>query len=326
MRPLVSVIVPMYNVAEFIERCVISLFEQTFDSLEYIFVDDGSTDNTLEVLNTVLNRNPERKRCTKVIELGTNGGVAAARQNGLEHADGDFLAFVDADDFVPTNFIQSLYNSITNNCLDIVVCDHVYVFSDRKVRKPTVFADDKDDFCASLMTGSLHAGFCNKLVKKQLFTDNDLCFSSHLRVLEDKAMMVKLFHYASAIGHCPETVYNYNKTNVNSLTSQAKVSQTDSLVLAWYEIADFYRGKEYSQKMADAIDFFRIGILASVLYFFDKYKWYDLRQDLTQRPHLTTVLKQPVIPLNNKIILIFYSLHLDWFVTFLRYIRRWACL
>lgn len=319
---MVSVIVPMYNVARYIERCAMSLFNQTYSEIEYIFIDDGSEDDTLVKLYTLINQFSEHRSHTEIIKLETNSGVAVARQVGLDAARGDFVAFVDADDFVPEDFVQNLLDCIEKFGLDIVICDHVHVFSDREVRIHTVHAQNKNDYCALLMTGIIHAGFCNKLIKKRLFIENGLHFSSNLLVLEDKSMMVKLFYYASNIGHCADTVYYYNKTNENSLTSQSKAKQVNSLVRVWDEIMGFYQDKIMDSKMEEAVEFFRIGILASLLFFLNKSRLKELRPDLCRRPRLASVFKQPVIPINNKLILSFYALHLDWAVSILSCLRR----
>lgn len=299
-----------------------SLFNQTYNEIEFIFIDDGSVDDTLVKLYTLINQFPEHHSHTEIIQLETNGGVAVARQAGLDAARGDFVAFVDADDFVPEDFVQNLYECIEKFGLDIVICDHVHVFSDREVRIHTAHAENKNDYCALLMTGIIHAGFCNKLIKKSLFIENGLHFSSNLLVLEDKSMMVKLFYYASNIGHCADTVYYYNKTNENSLTSQSKAKQVNSLVSVWGEIMGFYQDKTMESKMEEAIEFFRMGILASLLYFLNKSRLKALRPDLYRRPRLSSVFKQPVIPVNNKLILGCYALHLDWAVSFLSSFRR----
>lgn len=322
MKVMISIIVPMYNVAHYIARCADSLFKQTYPDIEFIFVDDGSTDTTLIELKRVLENYSELKNRTSIIALGSNSGVAIARQKGIDASIGEFVAFIDADDYVPSDFIKNLYQCALKSELDIAICDHIYVYANCEVRIPTASLMTKDDYCASLMTGIIHAGFCNKLIKKQLFVDYNLRFSPELMVLEDKAMMVKLFEYATNIGYCADTVYYYNKTNESSLTSRPKAQQAESLIQVWDEIGDFYRDKSVSRQMTDAIEFFRIAILASLLFCLNNNDMKKLKQDLSQRPKLIMINRQPVIPINNKVILLCYSMHLDWAVSLLKRLRR----
>lgn len=318
----VSVIVPMFNAARYIERCALSLFHQSYNKLDFVFVDDGSNDSTVKLLRGVLGQFPGLENCTSIIEMGQNMGVAIARQTGLNAANGDFVAFVDADDFIPVDFIENMCAAVSIHSLDIVICDHIYVYADREVRVPTVAADTDDEYRVLLMQGNIHAGFCNKLIKKSLFDVHKLRFSPDLKVLEDKVMMVKLFYYASSIGHCDDTVYFYNKTNENSLTAQAKAQQAISFVPVWNEVADFYKDKTIDPGMALSLEYFRIGLLGTLLYFGSMSKKNHLSYDLFRRPRVALVWQQPVIPYNYKLILTCYALRLNWAVLLLKLLRR----
>lgn len=318
----VSVIVPMFNAARYIEHCALSLFHQSYSKIDFVFVDDGSSDDTVALLRNVLSQFPELESRTSIIELGNNMGVATARQTGLDAAKGDFVSFVDADDYIPEDFIMNMCGAARSQSLDIVICDHIYVYSDRKVRVPTAKASSVDQFRALLMQGSIHAGLCNKLVKKSLFDAHHLRFSFELRVLEDKVMMVKLFYFASSIGHCDATVYFYNKTNENSLTTQAKAKQAMCFVPVWNEVADFFSDKTLTPLFALSMEYFRIGLLGTLLYFGPKDQNSHRGNSLFDRPRVAHVLRQPVIPYNYKLIITCYALRLNWAVILLRMLRH----
>ena len=99
----VSVIVPVYNAGRYIERCLRSLFEQTLDSIEYIFVDDCSPDDSMDILKRVLDEYPERKDDVKILTHQVNTGQSGARRDGMRIASGEYMIHCDADDWVDTD-------------------------------------------------------------------------------------------------------------------------------------------------------------------------------------------------------------------------------
>ena len=114
-NPKVSIIVPIYRVEEYIERCAESLFAQTFDDIEYIFVDDCSPDKSVEILQRTLEKYPHRKRLTRIERLSSNSGQAAVRRQGIQLASGDYTVHCDSDDWmdVHANYILLPYPAIT---------------------------------------------------------------------------------------------------------------------------------------------------------------------------------------------------------------------
>ena len=115
----VSVLVPVYGVEKYIERCAVSLFEQTYENLEYIFVDDCSPDNSIEILENVLERYPHRKEQTTIIQLEENGGLGNARKVSFKKATGEYVTFVDSDDFVSERMIELLVSKAQETGADI---------------------------------------------------------------------------------------------------------------------------------------------------------------------------------------------------------------
>ena len=107
-QPKVSVIVPIYNVEAYIERCAISLFEQTLDDIEYIFVNDCTPDNSMMILSEVLSRYPQRKEQVRIINQPKNQGAAKAREDGIKEARGEYIIHCDSDDWVDKNIYQLL--------------------------------------------------------------------------------------------------------------------------------------------------------------------------------------------------------------------------
>lgn len=123
--PKVSVIIPVYGVEKYIERCIRSLFEQTLDDIEYIFVDDCTPDNSISILRKVLSEYPNREKQVKILHHEKNKGLAQARQTGLKIASGEYIAHCDSDDWVDVHMYEEMYNKAIEEDADVVVCDYV---------------------------------------------------------------------------------------------------------------------------------------------------------------------------------------------------------
>ena len=121
--PKVTVIITIYNRERFIGECARSLLEQTLDDVEFLFVDDASTDNSLSVLQAVLDNYPARRHMAHVLRMKQNGGRAVARQTGVDQATGEYIIHVDSDDWIDNDMLELLYLKAKETGADIVGCN-----------------------------------------------------------------------------------------------------------------------------------------------------------------------------------------------------------
>ena len=121
--PKVSVIVPVYGVEKYIERCTRSLFEQTLDDIEYLFIDDCTLDKSVDILKHVLEEYPQRKSQVILHRMEKNSGQAAVRKWGMLHATGEYVIHCDSDDWVDVHMYEEMYNKAIEGDADVVVCD-----------------------------------------------------------------------------------------------------------------------------------------------------------------------------------------------------------
>lgn len=128
---LVSYIIPVYNVSTYIERCAKSLFTQTYGDIEFIFINDCSTDDSEVKLRKVIELFPNVQCRVKIISNKTNLGSATTRNIGLSNATGDYVMFADSDDWVESNYVESMVNTIEASEKDIVYCDYYESFKDQ---------------------------------------------------------------------------------------------------------------------------------------------------------------------------------------------------
>lgn len=211
MIPLISILVPAFQAEKTIIRCLKSLSEQTCDNYEVIIINDGSMDNTLSL-------------CQKFVDGGKfrlysqdNMGIASTRQKLINYAKGEYLQFVDADDWVASNMVEMLNNILHSGNYDIIITDFIQHNKKKveyKCQKPTSL--NYTSFIRDLSSGKIMGVLWNKLIKRELF--GNIIFPN-LRYCEDWCVCLQLFNKTSNIYYHNDAYYNYdNKIDGNSLT------------------------------------------------------------------------------------------------------------
>lgn len=219
--PLVSIIVPIYNVEPYLRRCLDSLLGQTLGNIEFILVNDGSTDNSLDICNEYVLRDSRFSLINK-----ENGGPSDARNVGLSCANGAYIGFVDPDDWVSHDMYEYLLNGIQKYNADIAVCDYYNVWqwnakSVRRVPINQVEVYRGKAILEALLTLKIANYAWNKLYKKELW-DSGIRYPKGKKY-EDVRTTYKLFSIASAIVSLPEPKYFYLRRE-NSISGSAAVS------------------------------------------------------------------------------------------------------
>lgn len=232
--PKVSVIVPIYGVEKYIERCAITLFEQTLDDIEYIFVNDCTQDRSMDILADVISRYPHRQGQIKIVNMATNSGQAAVRECGITQATGEYIIHCDSDDWVDVTIYEKLYNEAQRNDCDIVVCDYNIV-STRKTRHLCQnIPASQSDFIKGLLNEEVHGAVWNKLVKASLYKEIKY-FPKH-NLLEDMAIVVQLMAHSRKHYHLKEALYYYRK-NPTSMTNNR---DTQALInRSWHALENY---------------------------------------------------------------------------------------
>src|SRR5574344_2940798 len=162
--PKVSIIIPIYNVEKYIERCARSLFEQTEEDLEFIFVNDVTPDNSIQILNNVIKDYPSRKHQIKILENEKNLGVAETRLKGIMEASGEYIIHCDSDDWVDRDIYRMLYEKAKAEDLDIVWCDFYRTDGVTNKRDIQNTNTDKVTILKYILTGKKQSTLWNHLV------------------------------------------------------------------------------------------------------------------------------------------------------------------
>lgn len=244
--PKVSVIVPVYGVEKYIERCARSLFEQTLDDIEFIFIDDCTPDKSIELLQHIIDDNRPRfagkKWNVRIVRMPTNSGQAAVRRHGIQLATGDYIIHCDSDDWVKSTAYEKLYNKAVKEDCDVVISD--YFISDGvtsneiKYLPSTVYAD-KAQYWTSLLRGRASTSVWSKLVKRELYKNAALVFPQN-NMWEDFVLSIQLTSFAAKVGYVEECLYNYyynplSITNTNIERNHKQIMENASIILAFVE-------------------------------------------------------------------------------------------
>ncbi len=214
----VSIIVPVWNVEQYLRKCLDSLVNQTFKDIEIVIINDSSPDNSQAIIDEYKKNYPDLISCY----IKENGGQASARNLGLKKCHGEYITFVDSDDWVDTEMVEKMYNQAINTNSDIVVCE-AYSVVDGNVKKLDIFKSENLDFYKKYIVNT--PGACwGQLIKKDIITNNDLYFLEH-HFYEDIAVMPALCLFSKRITYLNECLYYYLVRN-GSTMKQVKYSQS----------------------------------------------------------------------------------------------------
>ena len=239
-EPQISICVPVYNVAPYIERCVRSLMGQTYRNTEFVFVDDGSTDQSMAILRSVLAAYPERSKQAVIVTNDRNHGLAYTRRVSIEQAHGEYIVCVDSDDYAERHMVQSLFDQAAATDADIVAAGYYM-----ETATPTIVAPysctDGEDYVEAVLTDKLQH-LCNKLVRRSLFTEGRSCYAPEgLDYMEDRTTMLLLASKAKHITavNLPTYHYVYRGDSV----SQGKSEKHFRCLIRYWQIADSLIGE-----------------------------------------------------------------------------------
>ena len=242
-RPLVSIIVPVYNRGETVARCLDSILDQTWRQIEVILINDGSTDDTWSVLQ----RYGEQDERIVLINK-PNSGVSDSRNFGMESAHGEYIQFVDSDDWIPENATEEYVRAIEDSGSDLVIADYYrirgkQIHQSGDIREAGTYTRTR--FAEFMMenAGDFYYGVVwNKLFRRRLIEDHRLSFDDKLAWCEDFLFNLEYLRYAKTITVLKKPLYFYVKTKgslVNTMTTPANVIRTKLTLFEYYK--DLYQ-------------------------------------------------------------------------------------
>ena len=244
----VSVIVPVYNVEKYLDRCLNSLVKQTLKEIEIIVVNDGSPDNSQVIIDKYVKKY-KNVTCYKK----ENGGLSDARNYGIERCNGEYIAFVDSDDYVDKDMFEKLYDKASSGNFDLVCCNFDYVDDDSNFigdGKSLIDTDVTDDAIRKCML-DIYPTAWNKLYKRSLF-ESGIRFKKGVWY-EDVEFLYRLFPYIKAIGVVEDKLYHYVQREgaITKTFDERLYHYIDN----WNGIVTYYRDNNFYDDYVKELEF-----------------------------------------------------------------------
>lgn len=237
---MVSILVPIFNVAPFIEKCTRSLFEQTYDDIEYIFVDDASPDNSIEILTSVMKDYPHLENKIKILHHNENKGLARTRNTAVKAAKGEYILHVDSDDWLEPDAVETLVKTAQVDNADITYSDFIEErkSSTRIFENPEI--EDASDYCKSLLRRKSLTHIIGKLISKDIVIINNLWAIDGINQGEDYLISPKLAYYSKKVAKAEKPIYHYNRMNLESYTTNVNDAGIDMVIKVQDNLVNFF--------------------------------------------------------------------------------------
>ena len=247
----VSVIVPVYNVEKYLPKCLDSLVNQTLQDIEILVVNDGSPDNSQAIIDDYAARYPDKIRPF----VKENGGLSDARNFGVEKATGEYIAFVDSDDYVSVDMYELLYNKAAEEDSDVTVCnfyrfDSTSVEEDIVIKHCDCFGCSVEEYPEILLKSKSYAW--NKLYRRSWYLENGFSFPVG-QWFEDSAVVYNMLYMANRVSAVPQCLYFYQVDREDSITNTLNNKIFD-IFKSCENIHVFYYGHTDNKKVLDVAD------------------------------------------------------------------------
>lgn len=249
----VSILVPIYGVEAYMERCAVSLFEQTYSNIEYIFVDDCSKDESIRILKAVIDNYPNRKPHVRIVRHEKNRGLAAARNTAVANCDTPFLIHVDGDDWVTPNIVEEcVKNQILKNA-DIVTANYFIVKGDVNEESLDVEIDDSRLMMEKILRGdNISYRIWGRLIRTSLYKDNSISLVEGANFAEDLTVIVQLLFFANMHSNVILPLYYYECSNSSSYTNNFSYKHSYQSLLNNDSLRNFFC--QHAPKYLELVD------------------------------------------------------------------------
>lgn len=267
--PKVSIIVPVYNVEAYLIRCLDSLVNQTLQDIEIIVINDGSTDNSGKLLRIY------EKKYSNIIKVydKENGGLSDARNYGIPYATGEYIAFLDSDDYVELDMYEKMYKKAKEEDSDMVECDFIWEYPDKtKVDNGIVYKDKSEMFVFARVVA------WNKLIKRSLLEKSGIEYPKGLRY-EDVEFFYKMLPLYDKVSFVKEPFIHYVQRN-NSISNNQN-ERTKEIFNVLDNVFDYYKKQDLYEEYSQELEYtYARLLLCSSLFRMVKIEDKDVRKEL----------------------------------------------
>lgn len=267
--PFVSVVIPVYGVEKYIEKCLESCFSNTIaEQCEFLIINDCSPDKSIELAKKKIKKYPNIT--VKIISHEKNKGLAAARNTGLKYATGKYIINVDSDDWVDNIYLEKLYTKAEENHSDIVICN-LYKELENKQELIELNMPASKEFVEALLEESLPGWLFIKMFRLDFLRENNITWIDGVNMCEDLILSVKAFSQTKRISFVDEALYHYNNTNPTSLSSKLSENKAIQLITAVKEIESYLDDEKYNKSIINLKCRIKVWILKKIDIFTPKY-------------------------------------------------------
>ncbi|MGL5937574.1 MAG: glycosyltransferase family 2 protein [Phocaeicola sp.] len=232
---IISIVIPIYNVANYIEKCLLSALNQTYDKLEILLINDCTTDNSIELIQQLLENHP-KANLVRIIHHEKNQGLSAARNTGIRAAKGDYIFFLDSDDYITNECIELQLNMALQNDSDMVLGD-IKIEGDARTFKPwwdfsaiPSVIDSNDSIRNFYFENKLYMMAWNKLTKSKFIKENSLYFKEGI-IHEDDLWMFESVLHLNRLSIVNHPTYNYLQREGSIMTTKNKKSEESKYII-----------------------------------------------------------------------------------------------
>lgn len=237
----ISVLTLVYNAEKHIEKCVRSLFGQDYEDMEFVFVDDASTDRSMQIVERVLDEFPQRRAATVFVTNACNLGIAGARNVALDNASGDYVLNIDSDDWLADGMVSKLAAKAIETDADLITFDYYTVYGTTVKPYRGSFPAGKQEYIRALLYRRARPGIWLKLIRRELLIQNNIRFIPGMLSGQDFYLSPILAYYASKVVKIDEPLYYYLRHS-DSLSYEFSAAKAKSIVDAGEKLALFFSG------------------------------------------------------------------------------------
>lgn len=240
-KPLVSIIVPVYMVEPYVSKCAESLFSQSYNRIEFIFVDDCSKDNSVDIVRHLQVSMGIPSERVILISNQMNKGVSYCRNVGMEKACGEYVLFVDSDDYIDTDAVERLVETAEKENADLVVSDFYLDFKGKNIRQSSIYPDlNSPDYLYGLIKRKYPLGVCGKFFRRSIFTDNNICHPVGIAYGEDMITTIKFVYHAKKIVMSDFPFYHYVQGNPTSACKKIPGNYIEGIMVLEREFYNYF--------------------------------------------------------------------------------------
>lgn len=250
----VSIIIPVYNAKDYIEKCLKSILNQSLKEIEIIAVNDGSSDESLNILKKI-----SQKDKRLIVLSQENKGASAARNLGIRNANGEYIGFVDIDDYIEEDMYSKMYNKAIEKDYDIITCsfkeegrNYTINFTDSLFGNDELLGDNIKKIYLEKIVEDKFLGYLplwNKIFKNKLIKEKKIVLNENMVLGEDRVFCCEAFFYANKVGNINEVLYHYVKINSDSLTKKYNIKQIEYYLQDRSSMFEFVKSNVKEEKL-----------------------------------------------------------------------------